>query len=420
MEQLPAELVTKVLEFALLPERLNLARCNTNLLRLVTRDCTTLWVHIDFYPFHNDFHHAPSKKRNGSLTDRMLSALLERVNAREVTKSLHIGGCTKIRGAGLEPLRNSRILERINLENGHHNWMGSVNEQLIREILRTLLPHNLLDVEFPSWISMRLTWPWLYQFNHKLHAMHRQRALEQGTTCDSCSLAVCYESMQVVPKVNGVPPSHCSKCLKNFCRTASCPVDMKDCTRCGKASCDECNVVRRCDECFKSFCNACSRTDQCMICKGVYCDSCSVNRGIDMSSCKTSGCENAVCGACQEQSGITFPWCDHCEWTFCSDCFPDRTCAVAKTMEDPITSALTAGKLRNAIFARKTSCSAPSALLGTAAGVVGAKSLFAKAVWRRKNLLFNSVKDMNRSTVQNVKNWDACGNVPTRWREGRG
>lgn len=45
-EQLPADVMTKILEFSKLPERLQLARCSTILLKLITKDCTALRVTI--------------------------------------------------------------------------------------------------------------------------------------------------------------------------------------------------------------------------------------------------------------------------------------------------------------------------------------------------------------------------------------
>jgi hypothetical protein len=44
------------------------------------------------------------EKRNAKLTDKIFATLLTRVNACETTRFLHIQGCTKIIGAGLEPL----------------------------------------------------------------------------------------------------------------------------------------------------------------------------------------------------------------------------------------------------------------------------------------------------------------------------
>lgn len=78
IEQLPHELLTKVLEHAELSERLNLSMCNRSLLQGVTRECPTLWIKIDLC---------------GVITDFMLSSLLLRVNAQYLTTRLCLIGC---------------------------------------------------------------------------------------------------------------------------------------------------------------------------------------------------------------------------------------------------------------------------------------------------------------------------------------
>jgi len=57
MEQLPADVMARVLEYSRLPERLNLARCSTSLLKLITKECCDLWTYIDFH-FCNVKRHA--------------------------------------------------------------------------------------------------------------------------------------------------------------------------------------------------------------------------------------------------------------------------------------------------------------------------------------------------------------------------
>jgi hypothetical protein len=71
----------------------------------------------------------------------MLAALLTNVNAREVTKTktLRLWGCDEFRGAGLEPLRHSSILECIDLVT-ESDSPGILDEALVTDILRTMIP----------------------------------------------------------------------------------------------------------------------------------------------------------------------------------------------------------------------------------------------------------------------------------------
>lgn len=106
-ELLIPEVMTNVLGFLLLSARVELATCSTNLQHRVYQDCSQAWTEMNFA-----FENYRMLKR---LSDFQLSRLLIRVSARENTKDLDISGCALIRGSGLTPLRNSRVLEQINL-----------------------------------------------------------------------------------------------------------------------------------------------------------------------------------------------------------------------------------------------------------------------------------------------------------------
>ena len=107
MEQLPVEIMTKVLDFAQPPGRLRVSMGNTVLNRLIMNECTELSETIDFSGY--------SEKRRDGLTDEMLAGLLIRVNARYVTKNLILRDCKNVQGTGLEPLRDSMVLERVDI-----------------------------------------------------------------------------------------------------------------------------------------------------------------------------------------------------------------------------------------------------------------------------------------------------------------
>jgi len=82
IEQLPADVMTRILGFVKLPERLQLARSSSILLKLITKDCTELWTTVDLS--------SVSEEKRRLLTDPMLAGLLTRVNARDVTRDLNL------------------------------------------------------------------------------------------------------------------------------------------------------------------------------------------------------------------------------------------------------------------------------------------------------------------------------------------
>lgn len=150
IENLPTEIMARILEHSLLHERLILARCSTQLLHLITKECTELWVRIDLMPLKEWRTQVELEKRNANLTDEMLATLLTRVNAREITRFLSLQSCKRIVGPGLESLRDSRFLEHITLPSGYRGKerLEDFNEHLVIDILHTMIPHSLCKVNF--------------------------------------------------------------------------------------------------------------------------------------------------------------------------------------------------------------------------------------------------------------------------------
>lgn len=136
-------------------ERLKLAMCSTRLLQLITNEFAELWIHIDFLPFKELRLTRVLEKRNAQLTDEMFATLLTRVNARETTRFLHMQGCTKIVGPGVEPLCGSRILEHITLPNGRRDeGMEELNEALVIDILHSTIPRSFCQVNLTRYSNV--------------------------------------------------------------------------------------------------------------------------------------------------------------------------------------------------------------------------------------------------------------------------
>jgi hypothetical protein len=129
--------------------------CSTRLLQLITNEFAELWIHIDFLPFKELRLTRVLEKRNAQLTDEMFATLLTRVNARETTRFLHMQGCTKIVGPGVEPLIGSRILEHITLPNGRRDeGMDELNEALVIDILHSTIPRSFCQVNLTRYSNV--------------------------------------------------------------------------------------------------------------------------------------------------------------------------------------------------------------------------------------------------------------------------
>ena len=306
---------------------------------LITRECTTLWVHIDFQSFPEGCKDIERFlwRLYAKLTDEMLASFLTKVNAREVTKSLRLWGCEKVRGAGLEPLRHSHILERIDV-GSERGTREEMDEALVMDVLRTMIPHKLFHVHFPGWYSYRGMESYYghdggkladrrVKFYRDLKAAKHQQALEQGTICSSCRLLVCDASRQmaIVASKTGLPSLHCSKCLQYYCRTGACPISMKDCSMCGSASCEACNDVRQCTSCNNMYCSECENvaTHPCLICHEIYCSNCCDY----VTECSMPGCGKSICLACiLGGDNIPVTFCEACSESYCIECGKYNDC----------------------------------------------------------------------------------------------
>lgn len=324
-------------------------------MKVITKDCSELWKEICFNRWRGSSRiSAPS----GVLTDEMLAALLIQVNACTVTTDLDLDGCLKIRGCGLEPLRHSRVLERVNL-----SGLRLINDTVYdieREalgILRTSIPYKLDQVKFENVgeISRRsirmdrrivqtlrlsgytVDLGWMNgvtlqrnSFIRDMRAEKKRQATEQCVACASCEEPVSELSRQITPDIKGVPSSRCSSCRKYFCRKSSCIVSMQDCCVCGEASCAQCEPQGRCRDCNSTFCSGCKYVSPpCDVCKSSLCEDCETVR-----PCK--GCNKLLCMNCKVEEGDNNYYddgeylrpCTDCDAWYCDDCITNMSTCV--------------------------------------------------------------------------------------------
>lgn len=327
METLPNELLTKVLEFSTLPERLQVVRCNSQLLHRVTRECRGLWIKIDFKHYISHHH----------LTDEMLAALLERVNARNVTEELSLALCERIVGHGLEPLRHSQVLKSIDLRTQGLDGTGALNESLVMAILETMFPYELLEVKLLRAVFDDLDRTLFERqdiFYNSLCDAKYQQALQQQIKCHACENFVAEEG-------NGMYQwTCCSKCRNHFCRESTCPITVKECCECETISCEPCNLMKTCINCQGSYCDECTDVfGPCLVCKGMFCEHCRRPNhcvacdGMVCQQCTNSEetrmedchlCGGRYCGS--DQCGKVVR-CQCCNSWLCKDCSSHRNCS---------------------------------------------------------------------------------------------
>lgn len=237
------------MQFMDISTRVRLAACNTALQRRIFEECRQAWVKIDFVSVA-----AATCQR---LSDYHLSTLLTRVNARDVTEMLGLQACSEIRGLGLTPLQNSRVLKSIDL-------LGTGADRdpaPFISILYTMVPYNLFDVRLRQ-ASDRNAGDHLVYFMRNLRRAKRKQMIEQETPCDCCSLPVMEQSRQMVPRGRGDPSMCCAWCGKYFCGRGSCPMPVSECG-CACLFCKDCDVTRRCQSCKCIRCQDCGPITGC-------------------------------------------------------------------------------------------------------------------------------------------------------------
>lgn len=139
VQSLPSDVLVKILEFAELHETILLASSSKLMQELVFKQCEPLWVHINFGN--------GSPQMRARLTDTMLTSLLVRVDARNITQSLSLFPMGTFRGFGLAPLSYSNQLRSVRLET---RLGDGFQMDTALSILRTMIPLQLFHVRFGS------------------------------------------------------------------------------------------------------------------------------------------------------------------------------------------------------------------------------------------------------------------------------
>jgi hypothetical protein len=272
------------------------------------------------------------------LTDGDLSGILINIDAKNHLKVLKLTHCTGMTGSGLEPLRNSRVLELIDLSlvklhDSPRDAIVNLSEGLVLPILDSIIQEGeqsaLRLIQFPSLWKRRST-HWLQgfmlRFNDFLNEESRQqcglckKSSPQGFNCYLCLEHTCKNCFRTPSKTdpeNAITGSCCSKCEKGFCRRCVgikkchgdyCTSDNRDycsacltvCKTCKVAQCDDCNSSGgTCSKCGNEWCSNFGTScmgEYCFGCSKPFCDSCAG----DFDFC--GGCGEVVCRACRSDN----------------------------------------------------------------------------------------------------------------------
>lgn len=252
------------------------------------------------------------KRLASKLTDDDIAAVLVCINAAG-----NLAGCKNVTGSGLEPLRGSAVLEKIDLSLvGRYEKPRVFENPRISEDAIVPILWSIADAEGSSLKHLHLRGT--FRDSSTLTGFlerYEQLLAERGCVCAECERSV------NVSTRGGFQDHTCFTCTKNFCYECEDNEGLdgdtlRRCWRCEKETCPECNglTFRRCNSCGCEHClgsmTSCNRCDcyTCHDCKYI-CDE----------------CEQAICKDCLGKNS-----CLHCGKMICPSC----TRAEIKEKED--------------------------------------------------------------------------------------
>lgn len=238
----------------------------------------------------------------GGLSDDDLRAALLCIDAKNTVRSLKLSKCYGLSGKGLEPLRESKILQRVDLSLvGKHDdpcvYVG-VSKLKVKEVVPILftiitLPNcNLRHVQFPAhWRRERkhqLTC-FLFAYNGMLDSAPNEPCRNIQPSSMSNSHVPCQNNsltrMGLDGRKYGIQDNECFNCGERFCYT--CQVDNYGCIYC---PCCERDMCRECAEGW-DVCRTCGIV--------VKCDNCCSDEKVETLSVHCESCYEYCCRDCK-------------------------------------------------------------------------------------------------------------------------
>lgn len=280
------------------------------------------------------------KELAAKISDENISSVLQRIDAVNTLKKIRLTNCFNITGVGLEPLRDSAVIEHIHLslvENHRDPRLcrdqfhaePEISCQHVLPILSSIIERGdgctLNYMRFPakwrenSFYSSAYTGieALISQYNHMLEN-------RGGWSCSECN--------QVLPDDSNkrfMTSGHdeyfatqnytCSACMEHFCY--GCLYNdrtfLQTCAKCKMDYCMKCTKMNGCSGgCYSLFCVGCTPFTDCSGCEGGLCDGCL------STSCQCRKCERTFCPSegteegCEERVLL----CEGCDRWLCLDC----------------------------------------------------------------------------------------------------
>ena len=345
IEILPDEILIQSSEYLSLPSRALLAlairsHCCSDSAQLQTTKLIIERAKWDILDFGELEHNLASK-----LTDADVSNMLIVIEARSSVKCLRLTGCSNLTGSGLRPLRNSAVMEEIDLrivmnKDGQKQrlWQKEVlpfemllNEAMVVPILTSMLPRppstntsismsSLLLVHYPvKWRTRKssILSEFLQAFERVLSA---RNLCCSHTNCNSFLCTQDSEDNDDDDDDDGDDDDDefefigqegdmygLTKFISTFCRKPFCEDCLSHCEHCKRHACLNCDDgdlinICACEICWKCVCCDCDPYSAfCDMCGDFFCEDCN-----PVISCDV--CDSMICMECK-----VFEFCSICD-----------------------------------------------------------------------------------------------------------
>ena len=292
------------------------------------------------------------------LSDDGIRTVLLCVDAVNTVKRVKLANCISITGVGLEPLRDSTMIEQIDLSLVEKQMSPSIDPEppiscdAVLPILDSIISQDgcaLMHLQFPKkWQRTRGQQfeDFVTRYNQTLRSPDDVRCIKcnetlrweeeewidtydsQNYTCYECLNYYCYDCCDFGDRrCKQCERRYCQQCERMnrcyFCDEMICVGcdEVKDCSECNQITCSECAI--HCSECDKLFClDGCGRVGEfaytrCDRCVRSWCYDCSANFCL---KCEDEDCYVELCNECNEEAGKNISFCEDCDTLYCGKC----------------------------------------------------------------------------------------------------
>ena len=275
------------------------------------------------------------KELAAKLTDDDVKGVLLSIDAINNLKTLRLTNCTNITGIGLEPLRGSTMIEKIDLSLVGDNQTPELSPAppiSCTEVLPIL--DSIIDMGgacslklliFPEeWRKERNTESEFHAFLVRYSALWRTRVVSclkcHDTLIDNFSMS---HITLDVGRLYGTQDVTCYGCMKHYCHNYECGLGDDGqfcmsslCGICKRRYCFRCSWAEYCNSCDEWFCEDCIEIKICAQCDENTCLNC-----VSTRACRNSCCEGKIwCNGCVRH-GDAFHSCENCDAECCVECF---------------------------------------------------------------------------------------------------